>query len=221
MEVESNHLNPKDQVKSSGITVLGKDKGILMKLEQLKRQLELLGERNDSMQQARHRKLLNITRDTGELLSVLVQTRGAQAVLEIGTSNGYSTLWLAEAVRRLEGHVTTIELDEDKRVLAHDNFQQAELAPWVTLLAGDAGELLPTLPQAGYQLIFLDSDRQHYRAWWPQIRRLLAPRGLLVVDNAISHRSEMVEWMNEVGQDPAFATSLVPVGKGEWLVVRL
>ncbi|NJI08113.1 O-methyltransferase [Aeromonas veronii] len=192
-----------------------------MELEQLKRQLEQLGERNDSMQQARHRKLLNITRDTGELLSVLVQTRGAQAVLEIGTSNGYSTLWLAEAVRRLEGHVTTIELDEDKRVLAHDNFQRAGLAPWVTLLAGDAGELLPTLPQAGYQLIFLDSDRQHYRAWWPQIRRLLAPCGLLVVDNAISHRSEMVEWMNEVGQDPAFATSLVPVGKGEWLVVRL
>ncbi|MCS3833666.1 putative O-methyltransferase YrrM [Aeromonas veronii] len=192
-----------------------------MELEQLKRQLEQLGERNDSMQQARHRKLLNITRDTGELLSVLVQTRGAQAVLEIGTSNGYSTLWLAEAVRRLEGHVTTIELDEDKRVLAHDNFQRAGLAPWVTLLAGDAGELLPTLPQGGYQLIFLDSDRQHYLAWWPQIRRLLAPRGLLVVDNAISHRSEMVEWMNEVGQDPAFATSLVPVGKGEWLVVRL
>ncbi len=138
-----------------------------MELEQLKRQLEQLGERNDSMQQARHRKLLNITRDTGELLSVLVQTRGAQAVLEIGTSNGYSTLWLAEAVRRLEGHVTTIELDEDKRVLAHDNFQRAGLAPWVTLLAGDASELLPTLPQAGYQLIFLDSDRQHYRAWWP------------------------------------------------------
>ncbi|HHQ4763486.1 TPA: O-methyltransferase [Aeromonas veronii] len=192
-----------------------------MELEQLKRQLEQLGERNDSMQQARHRKLLNITRDTGELLSVLVQTRGAQAVLEIGTSNGYSTLWLAEAVRRLEGHVTTIELDEDKRVQAHDNFQRSGLAPWVTLLEGDASELLPTLPQAGYQLIFLDSDRQHYRAWWPQIRRLLVPRGLLVVDNAISHRSEMVEWMNEVGQDPAFATSLVPVGKGEWLVVRL
>ncbi|PKQ80363.1 methyltransferase [Aeromonas sobria] len=192
-----------------------------MELEQLKRQLEQLGERNDSQQQERSRKLLNITRDTGELLAVLVHTRGAQAVLEIGTSNGYSTLWLAEAARRLEGHVTTIELAEEKRILAHDNFQRAGLSPWITLLAGDAGEVLPTLPQAGYQLIFLDSDRQHYRAWWPQIRRLLAPRSLLVVDNAISHRSEMAEWMNEVAQDPAFATSLVPVGKGEWLVVRL
>ncbi|MEN9534297.1 MAG: hypothetical protein RIQ83_3521, partial [Pseudomonadota bacterium] len=60
-----------------------------------------------------------------------------------------------------------------------------------------------------------------YRAWWPQIRRLLAPRGLLVVDNAISHRDEMSEWMSEVQRDPAFQSTLVPVGKGEWLAVRL
>lgn len=157
-----------------------------MALEQLKRELEQFGEYNDSQQQARGSKMLNITRDTGELLAVLVQARGADAVLEIGTSNGYSTLWLAEAVRRLDGRVTTIEL-----------------------------------PTEGYQLVFLDSDRQHYRTWWPQIRRLLAPRGLLVVDNAISHRDEMAEWMSEVQRDPAFQSTLVPVGKGEWLVVRL
>ncbi|PTT50615.1 O-methyltransferase, partial [Aeromonas sp. HMWF014] len=83
-----------------------------MALEQLKRELEQFGAYNDSQQQTRGSKMLNITRDTGELLAVLVQTRGADAVLEIGTSNGYSTLWLAEAVRRLDGRVTTIELDE-------------------------------------------------------------------------------------------------------------
>jgi predicted O-methyltransferase YrrM len=192
-----------------------------MALEQLKRELEQFGEYNDSQQQARGSKMLNITRDTGELLAVLVQARGADAVLEIGTSNGYSTLWLAEAVRRLDGRVTTIELDEGKRVMAAANFQRAGLGPWITQLAGEAGALLAELPTEGYQLIFLDSDRQHYRAWWPQIRRLLAPRGLLVVDNAISHRDEMVEWMSEVQRDPAFQSTLVPVGKGEWLVVRL
>ncbi len=68
-----------------------------MALEQLKRELERFGEQNDGAQHSRGSKMLNITRDTGELLAVLVQTRGAQAVLEIGTSNGYSTLWLAEA----------------------------------------------------------------------------------------------------------------------------
>ncbi|MGX5834116.1 O-methyltransferase [Aeromonas piscicola] len=192
-----------------------------MALEQLKRELEQFGEYNDSQQQARGSKMLNITRDTGELLAVLVQARGADAVLEIGTSNGYSTLWLADAVRRLDGRVTTIELDEGKRVMAAANFQRAGLGPWITQLAGEAGVLLAELPTEGYQLVFLDSDRQHYRAWWPQIRRLLAPRGLLVVDNAISHRDEMAEWMSEVQRDPAFQSTLVPVGKGEWLVVRL
>lgn len=192
-----------------------------MALEQLKRELELFGEQNDGAQQSRGSKMLNITRDTGELLAVLVQTRGAAVVLEIGTSNGYSTLWLAEAVKRLGGRVTTIELDEGKRAMAAANFQRAGLEPWIEQLAGEAGTLLPTLPTAAYPLIFLDSDRLHYQAWWPEIQRLLAPRGLLVVDNAISHREELAEWMAQVEHDPAFATSLVPVGKGEWLVVRL
>ncbi|KLV43982.1 O-methyltransferase [Aeromonas caviae] len=192
-----------------------------MALEQLKRELERFGEQNDGAQHSRGSKMLNITRDTGELLAVLVQTRGADAVLEIGTSNGYSTLWLAEAVKRLGGRVTTIELDEGKRTMAAANFERAGLAPWIEQLAGEAGTLLPTLPTAGYQLIFLDSDRLHYQAWWPEIQRLLAPRGLLVVDNAISHEDEMREWMAQVRRDPDFLTSLVPVGKGEWLVVRL
>ena len=191
-----------------------------MDLEQLKRELERFGEQHDEAQPSRGGKMLNITRDTGELLALLVQTRGAQAVLEIGTSNGYSTLWLAEAVKRLDGRVTTIERDEKKISLAEANFQRAGLSPWIILLAGEVGSLLPSLPTAGYQLIFLDSDRQHYQGWWPEILRLLAPRGLLVVDNAISHESEMRDWMAQVRRDPDFLTSLVPVGKGEFLVVR-
>ena len=191
-----------------------------MDLEQLKRELDRFGEQHDEAQPSRGSKMLNITRDTGELLALLVQTRGAQAVLEIGTSNGYSTLWLAEAVKRLDGRVTTIERDEKKISLAEANFQRAGLSPWIILLAGEAGSLLPSLPTAGYQLIFLDSDRQHYQGWWPEILRLLAPRGLLVVDNAISHESEMRDWMAQVRRDPDFLTSLVPVGKGEFLVVR-
>lgn len=191
-----------------------------MDLEQLKRELERFGKQHDEAQPSRGGKMLNITRDTGELLALLVQTRGVQAVLEIGTSNGYSTLWLAEAVKRLDGRVTTIELDESKRAMAALNFEHAGLEPWIDQLAGEAGSLLPSLPTAGYQLIFLDSDRQHYQGWWPEILRLLAPRGLLVVDNAISHESEMRDWMAQVRRDPDFLTSLVPVGKGEFLVVR-
>ena len=82
-----------------------------MVLESLKRERARFGEQHDEAQPSRDGKMLNITRDTGELLALLVQTRGAADVLEIGTSNGYSTLWLAEAVKRLGGRVTTIERD--------------------------------------------------------------------------------------------------------------
>lgn len=91
-------------------------------------------------------------RIAGQWQTLLVQTRGADAVLEIGTSNGYSTLWLAEAVKRLGGRVTTIERDEGKLALAAHNFQRAGLESWIEQLAGEAGTLLPTLPAAAYQL---------------------------------------------------------------------
>lgn len=114
-----------------------------MALEQLKRELERFGEQNDGAQHSRGSKMLNITRDTGELLAVLVQTRGAQAVLEIGTSNGYSTLWLAEAVKRLGGRVTTIELDEGKRTMAATNFERAGLLPGLNSWRGRPAACCP------------------------------------------------------------------------------
>ncbi|WP_224430696.1 hypothetical protein [Aeromonas rivuli] len=57
-------------------------------------------------------------------------------------------------------------------------------------------------------------------SWWPSIRALLSTRGLLVVDNAISHHHELEDWMTEVAQDPGFQQLLLPIGKGEWLLVK-
>ena len=82
-------------------------------------------------------------------------------------------------------------------------------------------QLAATLPTAGYQPVSPGPDRQQYQRWWPEIRRPLAPRGLLVVDNAISHRGDAGVGWRRWRSDPAFMTALVPVGKGEWLVARL
>jgi predicted O-methyltransferase YrrM len=76
-------------------------------LETLKAELERFGEANDAATNERPRRMLNITRDTGEFLAVLVRATVARRVLEIGTSNGYSTLWLADAARGIGGSVTT------------------------------------------------------------------------------------------------------------------
>jgi predicted O-methyltransferase YrrM len=189
-------------------------------LESLKIELERFGQANDAATNERPRRMLNITRDTGEFLSVLVRATVARRVLEIGTSNGYSTLWLAEAARAIGGAVTTVEFAEYKVGLAATNFARAGLSPFITLLHDDAGRALQSSEPSAYDLIFLDSERREYPGWWPQLRRVLRPGGLLVVDNATSHVEQMAPFVALVTADPAFTTCVVPVGNGEFLAVK-
>ncbi len=187
---------------------------------QLLAELEHFGEENDCSIADRPRRMLNITRDTGEFLSVLVKTMNAQRVLEIGTSNGYSTLWLADAVRSIGGSVTTVELSEYKLSLASQNFKRTDLSSVITQINGDAGSILANASDESFDLIFLDSERSEYPGWWHDLKRVLRKGGLLVVDNAISHKEQMEPFISLVEADTAFSTCLVPVGKGEYLATR-
>lgn len=189
-------------------------------LETLKTELERFGEANDGSTDERPRRMLNINRDTGEFLSVLVRATGTRRVLEIGTSNGYSTLWLAEAASATGGEVTTVEFSDYKLGLASVNFARSGLAPFITLVHDDAGRHLQRSGQNAFDFIFLDAERPEYPGWWPELRRVLRPGGLLVVDNAVSHAAQMAPFVALVKADPLFATSLVPVGNGEFLAVK-
>ncbi len=191
-----------------------------MRLSELKNELMHFGAENDAHETERARRMLNITPDTGEFLSVLVRFGTARRVLEIGTSNGYSTLWLAEAAAAIDGHVTTLEFAEDKVAMARSTFARSGLAAHITLVHGDAGQWLAGAAEGSIDLLFLDSDRGQYAGWWPQLRRVLRPGGLLVVDNATSHAEEMEPLCLLLDADPDFSTSVVPVGNGELLAVR-
>ena len=189
-------------------------------LESLKAELERFGQENDSVQSERARRMLNITRDTGELLSVLVRAAGARRVLEIGTSNGYSTLWLAEAARDIGGSVTTVEASAYKFELAGATFVRSGLAPFIRSIHDDAGRVLRSAAADAFDLVFLDSERTEYPGWWPDLRRVLRPGGLLEADNATSHREQMAPFAALVAANPEFTTSLVPIGNGEFLAVK-
>lgn len=189
-------------------------------IESLKSELERFGEANDQATHERSRRMLNITRDTGEFLALLVRATAARRLLEIGTSNGYSTLWLAEAAQAIGGHVTTVELSAYKIDLASTTFARAGLDSLVSLVQDDAGAVLQRCDDAAFDFVFLDSERAEYPGWWPQLRRVLRPGGLLVVDNAISHLEQMAPFSALVKADPLFTTSLVPVGNGELLALK-
>src|SRR5262245_49854814 len=113
--------------------------------------------------------MLNITRDTGEFLAVLVRATAARRVLEIGTSNGYSTLWLARAARAIGGTVTTIEQSDYKIGLAAATFARSGLGSVIAQVQDDAGRVLARTPDAAFDMIFLDSERPEYPGWWSQL----------------------------------------------------
>jgi predicted O-methyltransferase YrrM len=188
-------------------------------LKTLLDELAAFGDAHDSADPNHASRMLNITPDTGEFLAVLVKAMGARRILEVGTSNGYSTLWLADAAGP-DGVVTTIEHSADKAALARANLGRASLAQRVVQLEGDAGTLLAAMPDAACDLLFLDAQRSAYTAWWPDVRRVLRAGGLLVVDNATSHADEMAAFTAAVRADTGFTASLAPVGKGEFLAVK-
>ena len=188
-------------------------------LRQLLDDLAAFGRRNDAHQAERPRRMLNITPDTGQLLAILIRATRARRILEIGTSNGYSTLWLAWAASDTDGQVETIEANADKVAMARANFERAGLSQRITLQHGTALEILGGL--AGpYDLIFLDADRSSYLAYYEHLLRLLRPGGLLDTDNVVSHANELVEFLGRLRSDPRLESVTLPVGNGQELTYR-
>lgn len=176
------------------------------------------GEQNDATAHARSERMLNITPDTGEFLRTLVINAGHRRVLELGTSNGYSTIWLADACRSSGGRVVTVESNPAKHALALANLRTAGVETFVDCVLGDIREFLPGCPD--FDLVFLDSERTDYPAWWPELQRAVRAGGLIVVDNATSHADEMAPFAKLVQETGGFSSVLVPIGKGELLILR-
>jgi predicted O-methyltransferase YrrM len=190
-------------------------------LQALLEELYEFGRTNDAATSDRPHKMLNITPDTGEFLELLVNAINARRILEIGTSNGYSTLWLANAARATGGRVTTVELSDYKADLAGANFLRSGLGLFIELVHKDAGEYLSRPSLGSFDLVFLDSERDQYVGWWPSLKKAIRAGGLLVVDNALSHPLEVRDFIALVRSDSSFLTSLVPIGNGEFVALRV
>jgi predicted O-methyltransferase YrrM len=177
------------------------------------------GREHDDTQPDRLARWRNVEPETAELLGVLTRTKRARRVLEIGTSNGYSTIWLADAAAATGGTVLTVEVEPSRTALARENLARAGLEDRVELRTEDAAQTLRGLPDHAFELTFLDAERPHYVGYWRDLVRTLAPGGLLAVDNAISHANELVGFRAVVDGDARVTQALVPIGAGLLLVV--
>ncbi len=184
------------------------------------RRLKTFGEDNDRTAATRAEKMLNITEDTGRLIGMLIRAWKPAHILEVGTSNGYSTIWWADALTDPGQRLVTLEINPAKVVQATENFRQAGVADRIQVVSGDAGEFLRHTRDVTWGLIFLDAERSEYVGYWPDLARILAPDGLLIVDNAVDKAVELEDFHRVVAGTPGFRQVLVPLGNGELFIQR-
>jgi predicted O-methyltransferase YrrM len=178
------------------------------------------GRDHDARQPDRLKRWRNVEPETAQMLGVLVRAKRARRLLEIGTSNGYSTIWLGDAAEATGGALVTLEIEPERTALAREHVARAGLSEVVDLRTEDAARALHDFADAAFEFIFLDAERDAYAGYWPDLVRVLAPAGLLAVDNVVSHAAELTDFRALVDADDRVAQALVPIGAGVLLIVR-
>lgn len=160
--------------------------------------------------------LLEVGEDTANLLQALVVGCQAVRIVELGTSYGYSTLFLAAAAKRTGGTVTTFELSAEKQAYARERIERAGLSDQVRWQCGDAVELLTDLPSS-VDFVLIDLWKDLYVPCFQQLRPKLAANAVIVADNMLHPpmvREDAEAYRRAIRQDGAFHSVLLPIGSG-------
>lgn len=189
-----------------------KARAVLTRLEE-----EDTRERSDGTH--RSVRLRQITPEVGAFLHTLVLATHPKRILEIGTSGGYSSIWLAMAARAIGASVTTLEIDPAKVQRARPSLDEAGVNDVVTMIEGDAFEYLDRQDEP-FQFVFLDSEKEDYDAFLDRIVAVLPVGGTLVADNLTSHADDLAEFRDHATSHPSLSAVVVPIGRGELLAVK-
>ena len=175
---------------------------------------------HDRAQAGRLARFRNVEPDTAALLGVLIRAMRARRILELGTSNGYSTIWLADAAEATGGRVVSVDLDPARIELARVNLGAASLIERVELQTEDAALTLERSEDAAWDFVFLDAERPAYPVYFRDLVRGLAVGGVLAIDNVQSHAHELIEFTALIEAEAGLTQTVVPVGAGLRLAVR-
>ncbi|NIA15355.1 MAG: O-methyltransferase [Nitrospiraceae bacterium] len=163
--------------------------------------------------------LCQIPPETGQFLALLAAGAPEGAFVEIGTSAGYSALWLSIACRARGAVLTTFEVLDEKVRLAQETFRLCGVEDVVSLVADDARRRLADFSDIAF--CFLDAEKEVYADCYEAVVPKLVPGGLLVADNAINHRETLQPMLDRARTDERVDALIVPIGKGELVCRRI
>lgn len=157
---------------------------------------------------------LAISEEDGRFLRVLVSTRGAKSILEIGGASGYSGIWLGLGARESGGKVVTIEYDPRRAKEAAENIKKAGLTDVVRVVHGDAFEEIPQLTGT-FDFVFLDAWKPDYKKFFDMVFPRMTPGGLFTAHNVINKKNEMSPFLDTIHSHPGLFTTIVsPASEG-------
>jgi len=163
-------------------------------------------------------KFWNVSVETGKFLNILTSSSHAKTVLEIGTSNGYSGIWFAEALSHTDGKLYTVESHKERFGLASQHFKEAGVDGSVEQIFGHAPEVFATskFKDRGlmFDIIFLDATKMEYASYFDAVLPLLKINGLLLADNMLSHEQTLESFLNMVKQKRELRSVVLPLGSG-------
>lgn len=188
-------------------------------IEERMHYLESLDKKDRLEEKSPLQRLRQIPPETGKFIALLAATAPEGTYLEIGTSGGYSTLWLALACKELGRKLVTFELLEEKAQLAKETFKAAGVEEVIQLITGDAREYLHTYRNVSF--CFLDAEKEAYYECYEKVVPNLVSGGLLVADNAISHKDELKAMLKRALNDQRVDALIVPIGRGELVCRKL
>jgi caffeoyl-CoA O-methyltransferase len=157
-------------------------------------------------------RLRQIPPVTGKFLALLCASAPKGGVLEVGTSGGYSSLWLSLACKERGDHLTTFEILEEKVARANETFQAAEVSGQIQLIHGDARQVISGYADVAF--CFLDAEKDVYLDVYEKVMPNLVPGGILAADNAINHADKLADFLVRTENDIRVDALVVPIGKG-------
>ncbi|HVG72596.1 MAG TPA: O-methyltransferase [Vicinamibacterales bacterium] len=157
---------------------------------------------------------LAVSEEDGRFLRVLVATRGAKSILEIGAASGYSGIWLGLGARESGGRVVAIEYDPARAAEAASNIKRAGLDDVVRVVHGDAFKEIPKL-QGTFDFVFLDAWKPDYKKFFDMVFPRLTPGGIFTAHNVVNKKKDMEPFLRTVQGHPSLFTTIVsPSGEG-------
>ncbi|WP_428324295.1 O-methyltransferase [Nitrosopumilus sp.] len=196
-------------------------------LEKLEKQSSL--EKSRQITVPSDERMLAITKETGELLNMIIRLKNAKNMLEVGMSVGYSTIWCAEAISENGGKIITIEQNQKKIKRAKENFQDANVSEHITIQEGLAMQILRDFSlkeeyKEYFDFVLIDADKENVIEYFDMILPMVSLGGVIITDNMLypeKYREDMKKYSSHIQANQKVRTITSPIGNGEEITIKL